>query len=511
MRNKLLGLLHTLSQPAVAIGGAIVIAIAVVGGTWYLTSVSPSGAYTAATVGSITEVVAVSGPVQGAETTDLAFQVSGQVASIPAKVGQKVGAGQVLVSLSGGGQAATLAGAQANLEAAQANLAAVESGTRPEQLAIDQNAVVQDQAALADAIRSAYVNADTAVHVNADQFFTNARTASAALTVTVPDSTLATRLVQERIALEPVLASWGAEISSSGFASGDLTASGATAVAGLTQVNTFLDDAAAALSKVQPTPSVPVATLNSYQTAVSGARTSVSGSLTSLTAAKSALTSAQGTLTLAQAGATPQAVAAAQAQVDAAKAQVQSAQVSSGQTVLVAPIAGTVTAQNAHLGQSVTPGVPLVSLQGTGAFEVKAPVSESDIAKVKVGQPVTATFDAYSGANFAATITAVDPAATLVNGVPTYQVTATFTANDPRIQSGMTAHLSILTASVADSLIIPSSAVISDNGAQFVYVKGAKTDVKTPITTGVMGADGKVQVLSGLAAGQQVLTFGSTE
>lgn len=512
MRARFLALLHVISQPAVAIGGAIVIALLAAGGAWYLTSVSPSGAYTTVATSTITEEVNVSGPVQGAETTDLSFQVSGAVASIPAKVGQHVGAGQVLVALAGGSQAAALAGAQANLEAAKANLAALQAGTRSEQLAIDQNAVTQDQIALTNAIRSAYVAADTAIHVNVDQFYSNPRNASAQLSVTIPDSVLANRLVQERIALEPVLTSWANETSSASFGTSDLTSASATAVADLAQVSALLDDAAAGLSKVQPNPSTPAATLAGYESSVAGARTAIAGATSAVTGAKAALTSAQGVLTLAEAGATPQAIAAAQAQVDAAQAAVSAAQVSAGETVLVAPISGTVTAQNANPGEAVSPGMPLVSLQGDGAFEVKAPVSESDIAKIKVGQPVTATFDAYTGATFPATITSVNPAATLVNGVPTYQVTATFNANDPRIQSGMTAHLAIETSTSQDALVVPASAIISNNGAQFVYrkVQGGK-DAQTPVTTGIESSSNMVQILSGLSAGDQVLTFGNAE
>jgi HlyD family secretion protein len=511
MRTRLLALLAFITQPAVAIGGGIVIAALIAGGAWYLTSVSPSGNYTTVATSTITQEVDVSGAVQGAQTTTLSFQISGQVASIPVKVGEHVYAGQVLVALAGGSQAASLAGAQANLEAAEANLASLQAGTRSQQLTIDQDAVTQDQSALADAIRSAYVAADSAVHTDADQLFSNPRTASAALIVTVPDSILANQVVQERIALEPVLNAWSAEISAPGFGSGDPSSDATSAVADLTQVNAFLDDLASALTQVQPTPSMPASELTAYEASIAGARTSIAGSLTALTGAESGLTTAEAALTLAQAGATPQAIAAGQAQVDAAQAAVEAAQVSSGETALVAPISGTVTAQNANPGEAVSPGLALVSLESDGAYEVKAPVSESDIAKVKVGQVVNATFDAYPGVTFPAAVTEVDPAATITNGVASYNVTATFTGNDPRIESGMTAHLAILTATVSGALTVPASAVIATNGTQFVYVHTTKGDVETPVTTGIENAAGTIQILSGLSAGQEVLTFGTAQ
>ena len=68
MRPTLLALAQVLAKPAVAIGGA-----------YYLTNVSPSGAYTAAVEAPITQSVNVSGPVESAQNTDLSFQVPGQV------------------------------------------------------------------------------------------------------------------------------------------------------------------------------------------------------------------------------------------------------------------------------------------------------------------------------------------------------------------------------------------------------------------------------------------------
>lgn len=497
MRSKFLAFLTVLSQPVVAIGGSIAIAVLAVGGAWYLTQVGATGVYTTATLAPITQEVDVSGVVQGAETTDLSFQISGQVASVPGKVGQQVGAGQVLVALSGGAQSASLAGAQANLESAKARLAALNAGTRPEQIAVDQSA-------LRNAITNAYSVADGAVHTTADQFFTNGRTGSATLTIIVPDSVLVNRLTAERVALEPILAQWNADISTPTFLTGDPTAASNETSQELILVNTFLNDAASALTKAQASGNITATMLSGYQSAIASARTSVAGSL-------SAVTSAQGALTLASAPPTATDVASAQASVDAAQAAVDSAKVSSGQTVLVAPISGTITVQNAHLGQTVAPGVVLVSMQGTGAYEAKAPVSESDIGKLKIGQAVNASFDAYPGVAFPATVTAVDPAATMTNGVSSYQVTATFTANDPRVQSGLTAHLSIVTATATDTLVVPASAVISDGTTQFVYVQSGKNTSKTPVTTGIESASGMVEIRSGISAGAKVLTFGNSK
>ena len=97
MRAKFLAFLNVASRPVVAIGGAILIALVAIGATLYFSNTSPSGTYTPVVAAPITEEVDVSGAVQGVQTTDLSFQIPGQVSWIPVAVGDKVGAGQVLV------------------------------------------------------------------------------------------------------------------------------------------------------------------------------------------------------------------------------------------------------------------------------------------------------------------------------------------------------------------------------------------------------------------------------
>ncbi|MGH7175555.1 MAG: efflux RND transporter periplasmic adaptor subunit [Minisyncoccia bacterium] len=511
MSPRLLAIAQVLAKPAVAIGGSVTIAVVLVGGAWLLSRTSSSGNYTAAVNAPITETVSASGPVQSAQATDLSFQVPGKIAAINVTVGEHVAAGQTLLTLDGGSQAATVASAKANLESAQANLDSLQAGTRPEQLAIDQSAVAQDQDALRNAVRSAYIAADTAVHTDADALFSNPRTPSPQLNLIVPDSVLVSRLEQERAAIEPMLTSWGTQVSATTFASTDPSVIGQTSSANLATLSAFFDDLAEALAETPASASLSASALASYQASIAAARSALSGSASALTSATALLTAAEGTLALAQAGATPDAIAGASAQVDAAQAALEAAEVASGQTVLSAPIAGVVTVQNADPGQTVSPGVVLVSLESDASWQAKAPVSQVDIAKVKVGQAVEASFDAYPGVSFPATVSAVDPAATVTNGVASYEVTATFVEKDPRIYAGLTAHLSIITDEVESALVVPTSAVITDSsGGQFVYVKGTSgPGVKTPVETGIESASGTVQILSGLSAGQQVLTFGA--
>lgn len=507
MRERFAAFLTLLSKPAVAIGGSLVIAVVAAGATWYMTSVKPQGAYVTVAAQPITEEVDVSGTVKAAQNTDLSFAAPGQVATIHVAVGDHVYQGEVLASLDGRSQAAAVEGAKANLEVQQARLASLKEGTRPEQLAIDQTAADQADVALANAVQSAYVTADDAVHVKADQLFTNPRTNNPSLSIISPDAQLSNKVQQERVSLEPLFTVWQKSVTS---ASSTLAVNASMSQSNLQSVNTFLGDLATLLAETSAGGSISATTLAGYQSAVNTARLNVSGALSAVTGASTADASAHGALTLAQAGATTNDLAAQQAVVDSAQAALDAANVALSQTTIVAPLSGSITMQNANMGQTVTPGVPLISLIADGKYQADAQVSESDVAKIKVGDVVQTTFSAYGTVSFPGTVTSIDPAATIANGVASYKVTMTFTDLDPRIQSGLTANMQIVTATKPSALAVPQSAIITNGTQKFVYVKGAKGPVETPVVTGIESANGMTEITTGLSAGMNVLTFGST-
>ncbi|HUY62506.1 MAG TPA: efflux RND transporter periplasmic adaptor subunit [Candidatus Paceibacterota bacterium] len=507
MRDRFIAVLSFVSRPVVAIGGALIIGAAVLLYVWVTTSVAPSGVYAPVTTGSITEEVDVSGVVKAAHSTDLSFQIPGQVSATLVNVGDHVAAGQTLVTLDGASEAAALASAKANLEVQRANLASLQAGTRPEQLAIDETNATQAASALENAIQSAYVSADAAVHTDADQLFDNPLTTNPTLIIQVPDAMLANRIQLERAALEPLFATWQTSLASAGSAP---ETAAATGEADLKTIATFLNDLASALAETPAGGSLTTATLASYEASVNTARTNVASALAALTAADTANKAAAGALTLAKAGATQDDLNAEQALVDAAQAAVASAQVAVNETALAAPVAGTITAQNADIGETVSPGVPLVSMVADGKYEADASIPQTDIAKVKLGAAVDVTFDTYPSVAFPATVTTIDPAATVTNGVAAYGVTVTFTNDDPRVRAGMSGNLRIITATKDSVLQVPTSAVITDSAQQFVYVKGSAGPVETPVTTGIVSATGQTEITSGLTAGEEVLTFGAS-
>lgn len=248
--------------------------------------------------------------------------------------------------------------------------------------------------------------------------------------------------------------------------------------------------------------------------------------------AKNALATARDQLSLKQAGSTPEQIKGQEAQVRQAQANItsqkamiaqaaanaQSIQARIEKSILVSPLAGVVTRQEAKVGEIVMPNAVVVSLIGESKYQIEADVAEVDIAKIIVGNESRVTLDAYGSAvEFSAKVTKIDPAETIMEGVPTYKTTLEFTENDPRIRSGMTANLDILTDKQENVIVIPQRAVLANNSDRSVRIlvmepnpKDASDQIEVlkevPVTVGIKGIDGNVEILTGLLEGDKVVT-----
>jgi membrane fusion protein, macrolide-specific efflux system len=129
--------------------------------------------------------------------------------------------------------------------------------------------------------------------------------------------------------------------------------------------------------------------------------------------------------------------------------------------------------------------------------------SESDVSKVKIGQPATVTLDAISGLELGAHVTAISTVGTTSSSVVSYDATLTLDQRDSRVKPGMSASGAVIT-SQAYGLNVPNSAVSGSGSLATVsLLRGGKT-VQQQVVVGVKG-DSRTQILSGLHAGDQLV------
>lgn len=184
------------------------------------------------------------------------------------------------------------------------------------------------------------------------------------------------------------------------------------------------------------------------------------------------------------------------------------AQVKLAKSVMTAPIAGTVTKLDVQPGQIITAGANIVTVETTDRLELVAQVTESDAAKINPHMEASITFDAYQDSErWLAKVTRVAPAAVIVEGVPTFEVTLELEASDERFKPGLTANIVVHAQEKQGVLAIPRRAVTSRDGQETVRVRQSDgTFTERSVTTGLVGSDGTIEITSGLSEGEQVAT-----
>ena len=489
--------------------------------------------------------VAVTGRVKPSQSVDLAFEKSGKVASVRVDVGDTVFKFQTLVSLVNADLAAQLLQAEANFDITKAELSEMEIGARPEEVQIAETKVTNAENTLLDAEENVQ-NVINKAAVDIDQDY-SASLIAAQTSLSVSDNALIIASDLQRAYFGTSSQEGSKIITAVNIATSEVNniakPAASIAVNDFTQANvdTALAATLSAINKVKdaldviPTPTrmssadkiilnaqkvltdAEISTISGkIQTIVVQKATNVSNISTaeaSASTAESALSSAEKELLLKKAGATPQQIEAQKAKVKAAEANVQNIRAQLARTILSSPLKGIVTKQIAKIGEIIVANMPVVSLISESQFEIEASIPEIDISKIALGNDASITLDAYGNdVVFGASVVTIDPAETLIDGVPTYKIVLQFVEKDQRIKSGMTANIDIKTSSREDVITIPQRAVLRRNGSKFVRVIDSPSspieDIREVIVeTGLVGLDGNIEIVQGINVGDIVIVF----
>ncbi len=479
--------------------------------------------------------VAVTGKVTPAEKVDLGFEVGGRVSGITVKVGQKVKKGTRLASISNTDYYASLQKSRATYQSEQARLQELQRGSRPEEVAIansDLQVAVQnvDQAKLQliEEIKDSYAKADDAVKNKADKVFRYPRSASPELIFFIDGNpALKTSLEFQRLRLTEQFPAWQKLVS--GITMQNLSdAQVAEAKKYLGQVQTFLNDLNLALTSTGQNLNQD-ATFEGYRADVTQARTNVNNAYQELNTAfntwknnESARIRAQDQYNLKKAGNSVEEIAAQRAQTNSAAAGISNASAMLSKTIIIAPFDGIVTRVEFKSGESVGSAEPVITIMSDQAFEIETFVSETDVAKLKIGQVAKVTLDALGDAIvFDAIISQVDLSETMKDGIVTYKARFQFVTKDERIKSGLTANVVVETDRRANVIKVPQSAIVIVKGKKNVKVVAGKDMTwspsvereasVSPVTTGAIDRDGDIEIVSGLNAGIRIIVRSETK
>ncbi len=132
-----------------------------------------------------------------------------------------------------------------------------------------------------------------------------------------------------------------------------------------------------------------------------------------------------------------------------------------------APFNGVVAEVNIKNGESVSSGAVIATIIARQRI-AEISLNEVDVAKVKIGQKATLTFDAVEGLSITGTVAEIDAIGAVSQGVVTYNVKVGFDTQDDRIKPGMSVSAAIITDTRQDAIIVPNAVVKSSGGRYFV-------------------------------------------
>lgn len=177
-------------------------------------------------------------------------------------------------------------------------------------------------------------------------------------------------------------------------------------------------------------------------------------------------------------------------------------------TRLTAPFAGTLTDWKVEEGDMVAPGTPLATLKTLDDLKLNLPVDELDVPKMRQGQEVSITFDAYAETPFKGRIVQIGRSSTAgAEKVQVFPVKVVFDDPEHRIKPGMSGDARILVAEHKDAISIPIGAVQRDKDKFTVNVLRDKKPVPVEIKPGISTLD-YLEVKEGLQVGDPLVMPG---
>jgi RND family efflux transporter MFP subunit len=190
----------------------------------------------------------------------------------------------------------------------------------------------------------------------------------------------------------------------------------------------------------------------------------------------------------------------AQLEYDKARAMAEEARIMLNYARITAPISGVITSRPVDLGATAVPGMPLLTVESTDAFQVEVHVDESLAGRLSLGMPVMVTLDALALQKegiIQKIVSAVDPLSR--------SFLVKISLADPGLRSGLFARVRIPTGQ-KNILVVPASSIVKKGQLTGLYIVDTKGNISYRLIRAGKLYDQGVEVLSGLTPGERIVS-----
>jgi multidrug efflux pump subunit AcrA (membrane-fusion protein) len=429
--------------------------------------------------GVVQSTVSGSGNIEPGTEVESNFKTSGTLSNVYVKVGQHVNQGQLLAALDPTSAQLSVDQAQLSLNAAEDQLTAAEDGTSTSSSGANNASTSVEPASTQFVSDSSTAPTTTSTPTTATP--TTTTTATTTTTVTAPSTTTPGRSRTKTTGTGGT----GSQSSRSGSGSGS-SSSASGSPSGTTTTT--------------PSP----ATIASAQASVDSARLSLRSAQAALDETR-LYAPASGTVVSLESTSPGDDISGSSASSasDTGSAGSSGSGSASSGTGTSASSTGSSGSLGSSSSSSSSSSSGFAEIVNTSTMTMTVAFSESDISKVKVGQPATVTLDALTGVELAAHVSSISTLGTTSSGVVSYDATLTLDQNNSQVKPGMSASASVITGQTS-GVTLPNSAIAGSGSLSTVNVLRNGKQVATQVVVGLKG-DSRTQIVSGLSSGAQVV------
>jgi len=180
-----------------------------------------------------------------------------------------------------------------------------------------------------------------------------------------------------------------------------------------------------------------------------------------------------------------------------------------GNIRLLAPVDGVVTSRDAEPGSTVVAGQAVLKLQEPDSLWVTVRVDQGRSTGLRVGLPADITLRSNPGKALTGKVVRVEPNSDSVTEERIAQIG--FDTLPQGVTTGEMAEVTLRLPGVPDALIVPNASLRYHGAQAGVWLRADGNLRFVPVKTGATGLDGKVQIIEGLKAGDEVVVYSERE